>query len=342
MSEQVESIQSIVAGTDGSATAERAVSRAGELARALGVTVHRRGFKPASDGYKRLPAGANPEQVDPKQGYLVNWNNAIAHGWHVAAGDWENGPVARATILQDLLKAALRKGPLSLTGLTGMVTAPSLTADLRGLAVWPWLRRVIGHSRSRQVRLLLSVLQAWSRAGSQRRSLTYGGDVADGPAVLLMDTWWPLLVRAEFQPIVGRSLMNFINQYFDRIQPDGLRDGTGNGFFEGWEMDVQTDLPQVLHRHVRGRFSRTYCGRGSLRRCRALLTRTLLQAAAALKRKYGSSMTGWKLPTVCAVTSPPGCDQIVPTAAGAVNVPPQPFDNRGTFYQAVAINGHRP
>ncbi len=53
-------------------------------------------------------------------------------------------------------------------------------------------------------------------------------------------------------------------------------------------------------------------------------------------------MTGWKLPTVCAVTSPPGCDQIVPTAAGAVNVPPQPFDNRGTFYQADAISGHRP
>jgi hypothetical protein len=28
-------------------------------------------------------------------------------------------------------------------------------------------------------------------------------------------------------------------------------------------------------------------------------------------------------------------------AAGAINVPPQPFDNRGTFYQAVAVNGHR-
>jgi hypothetical protein len=24
-----------------------------------------------------------------------------------------------------------------------------------------------------------------------------------------------------------------------------------------------------------------------------------------------------------------------------VNIPPQPFDNRGTFYQAVAVSGHR-
>jgi Penicillin amidase len=301
-----------------------------------------RGFKPATDGYKRLPAGANPRAIDPRQGYLVNWNNALAHGWRVAAGDWSNGPAVRASILQDLLQGALRRGPLTLTGLTGMVTAPSLTADLRGMAVWPWLRRVIGRSRSGKVRRLVGVLQSWSRAGSERRSLTYGGDVADGPAVLLMDTWWPRLVRAEFQPVVGGSLLNFVSRNFNRIQPDGIRDGTGNGFFEGWEMDVQKDLRQVLHRHVRGRFSRTYCGRGSLRRCRALLTRTLLQAAGALRKRYGASMSNWKLATLCAVSSHPACDQIQPTAAGAIDVPPQPFDNRGTFYQAVAVSGHRP
>ncbi len=301
-----------------------------------------RGFKPATDGYRGLPAGANPQAIDPKQGYLVNWNNALAHGWRVAAGDWENGPVVRATILQDLLSSALRHGPLTLAGLTGMVTAPSLTADLRGMAVWPWLHRVIGRPRSNRLRGLVGLLQKWSRAGSQRRSLAYGGDVAGGPAVLLMDTWWPRLVRAEFQPVAGRSLINFVSRHFDQIQPDGIRDGSGNGFFEGWEMDVQKDLRQVLHRHVRGRFSRTYCGHGSLRRCRALLTRTLLQAAGALRKRYGASMSNWKLPTVCALSSHPACDQIQPTAAGAIDVPPQPFDNRGTFYQAVAVSGHRP
>jgi len=43
----------------------------------------------------------------------------------------------------------------------------------------------------------------------------------------------------------------------------------------------------------------------------------------------------------CPVTTPPSCDQIVPISAGAITVAPQPFDNRGTFYQAVAVNGHR-
>ena len=51
-----------------------------------------RGFNPRTDGYDRLPASANPRSIDLQQGYLVNWNNAIAHGWRVAAGDWENGP----------------------------------------------------------------------------------------------------------------------------------------------------------------------------------------------------------------------------------------------------------
>ncbi len=301
-----------------------------------------RGFQPSTQDYRRLPASANPSSIDPKQGYLVNWNNAIAHGWRVAAGDWESGPVVRATILSDLLKSALKRGPLDLAGITGMVTAPSLTADVRGMAVWPWLRRVIGASRNPQVRGLVALLSGWSAAGSERRST--GGDnvVNDSPAVLLMDTWWPLLVRAEFQPVVGQPLMGLIDQQFNSIKPDGLRDGTGNGFFEGWAMDVQNDLRHVLHRHVTGHFSRGYCGKGSLKRCRTLLTNTLLQAAAQLGAKYGPSMTNWKLPVTCPVTTPPSCDQIVPTSAGAISIPPQPFDNRGTFYQAVAVNGHRP
>jgi hypothetical protein len=135
--------------------------------------------------------------------------------------------------------------------------------------------------------------------------------------------------------------MDLIGTQFNSIQPDGIRDGTGNGFFEGWAMDVQQDLRQVLHKRVAGRFSRTYCGRGSLKRCRALLTRTLLQAAAQLRARYGASQSNWKLPVTCPVTAPPSCDQIVPTAAGAINVPPQPLDNRATFYQAVAVSGHR-
>jgi len=301
-----------------------------------------KGFKPSTDGYDRLPASANPRSIDPPQGYLVNWNNAIAHGWRVAAGDWEDGPVVRATMLQNDLNSALSSGPVNLAKLTGMVTAPSLTSDLRGMAVWPWLHDVLGSGGSNsQLHQLITLLNSWAQTGAQRRSTSSNGVIDDSPAVLLMDTWWPLLVRAEFQPAVGQPLMDFINANFNSIVPDGLRDGTGNGFFEGWEMDVQKDLRQVLGQRVPGRFSRTYCGGGSLAQCRTLLSSTLLQAASELASKYGPSTSSWQLRTTCAVTTPPSCDQIVPTDAGAISIPPQPFDNRGTFYQAVAIQGHR-
>jgi acyl-homoserine lactone acylase PvdQ len=300
------------------------------------------GFRPAGYDYRRLPPSANPYAIDPPQGYLINWNNAIAHGWRVAAGDWENGPVVRATMLQDDLQAALRSGPVDLAKLTGMVTGPSLTSDLRGMAVWPWLHRVLGSGGSPRVRALVGLLNAWAQAGAQRRSTNAAGVVDNSPAVLLMDAWWPLLVRAEFQPVLGRSLMGFIGNWFDPVVPDGLRDGTGNGFFAGWEMDVEKDLRHVLGDSGPGRFSRTYCGGGSLRRCRSLLAVTLVEAANQLAARYGRAMSAWKLPVTCPVSTPAGCDQIVPTSAGAISIPPQPFDNRGTFYQAVAVAGHRP
>ena len=69
-------------------------------------------------------------------------------------------------------------------------------------------------------------------------------------------------MRAEFSP-VGTPFLDLVNR-FHTIQPDGIRDRSGNGFFDGWEMQVDKDLRQVLRAKVRGRFSRTYCGGGVL------------------------------------------------------------------------------
>jgi hypothetical protein len=168
---------------------------------------------------------------------------------------------------------------------------------------------VIGRGGNPRVRRLVSLLDGWARAGAQRRAAGSGNVVANSPAVLLMDAWWPRLVRAEFQPAVGGPLIDLINTEFNSIQPDGIRDGTGNGFFAGWEMDVQKDLRRVLHRRVTGQFSRTYCGGGTLRRCRVLLTNALIEATAELTRRYGSSMAGWNLPVTCPVSTPPSCDR---------------------------------
>ena len=49
----------------------------------------------------------------------------------------------------------------------------------------------------------------------------------------------------------------------------------------------------------------------------------------------------WKLAATCEKKDPPACDQNVPTALGAVDTPPFPWQNRGTYHQVVEMSGHR-
>jgi hypothetical protein len=117
---------------------------------------------------------------------------------------------------------------------------------------------------------------------------------------------------------------------------------------------VQKDLRNVLGRKELGRYSQMYCGgpaRGAVRgkrlakvrgRCRTVLLATLRAAVADVKQKYGSDDPAqWKVPATCAKKDPAICDQKVPTALGAVDTPPFPWQNRGTFHQVVELTGRR-
>jgi hypothetical protein len=117
---------------------------------------------------------------------------------------------------------------------------------------------------------------------------------------------------------------------------------------------VQKDLRTVLGRRVRGRFSRAYCGgpaRTPVRgkrlakvrsRCRSILLGTLRAAVTAAAQKQGTEDPAkWKLMATCAKESPPVCDQNVPSALGAVDTAPFPWQNRGTYHQVVELTGRR-
>jgi len=149
-------------------------------------------------------------------------------------------------------------------------------------------------------------------------------------AVALMDTWWPLLVRAEFQPALGKKL-------FDRVESDFL--GLGGNFSWRWASQVQKDLRAVLGRKVRGRYSRRYCGTRSA--CRTRLLGALHAAVAALTKKYGSAdPASWKVQATCD-NDKVKCDQEEPNTAGAITSPPFPWQNRGTYHQVIEVAGQR-
>ena len=152
-----------------------------------------------------------------------------------------------------------------------------------------------------------------------------------------MDAWWPRLVRGIFQPALGPDVIEAVSKV-------NVLDARPNvHFFEsGWWGYVQKDLRTVLRRRVRGPLSRRYCGGGSLKRCRSMLLATLADAAADVRSRLGDDPAGWKVKTMCPPDQQPlACDEIVPVTAGAVATPPIPFHNRGTFHQAIEVQGHR-
>jgi acyl-homoserine lactone acylase PvdQ len=298
------------------------------------------GFDPVAWTSKRMPYASLPKDVDPPQGYIVNWNNRGAHGWASADDVFSYGPVHRSLLLSRPVAGAIAHGRrLDLAGLARIVGQTGVT-DIRGKIVYPLVRRALGRVGDPSAASLLASLDKWVRDGAFRRDLDGDGYEEDPAGIALMDAWWPRLAQGIFGPVLGpdalarfRAIMGFGN--------DPHRGA--NVWGSGWYGYVDKDLRAVFGMRERGRLSRRYCGRGSRTRCRAILLATLRAAAADARAALGPDPAKWRLPVHCKVKAvPQGCDQIQPFTAGAVSTPPLIWQNRPTFQQAAEIRGHRP
>jgi acyl-homoserine lactone acylase PvdQ len=289
-------------------------------------------------GFAQLPKDRNP-----RQGYLVNWNNKQAPGWRSADDQWAYSSVHRSERLEDQMRKGLRRGgKLSLTELV-QIMQTGATIDVRGQEVYPLLRRLIGRTSDPELRPLKQALDEWWRAGSHRRDIDNDNVLEHSAAVALMDAWWPLLVRRAFEPRLGTPLVDQIAEVvsFGSPPPPG-----GSAFGSGWWGYLDKDLRRILGMRVRGPLRHRYCGRGSRRRCRRAVTGSLRDAAREAAERFGSSsMADWKVPATCArgpSGQPRPCDQIEFVTAGGVGTPPIHWQDRPTFQQVVEVQGHRP
>jgi acyl-homoserine lactone acylase PvdQ len=298
-------------------------------------------FKRENNRARIMPFRSLPKDVSPKQGYIVNWNNKQARGWRSADDEWSYGSVHRSERLEDAMRKRLRgRGKLDLTGLVKIMESGA-TIDVRGQEVYPVLRRVIDRGGGRTgVEALMRQLDSWHGGGSHRRDLDGDNVYDESPAVALMDAWWPRLVRAQFEPVVGERFMTEAQKMNPFVAGPGPG---GSAFGSGWWGYVDKDLRRLLGQRVRGPLSRRYCGRGNMRRCRDILVETLKEAAADVSAKHGgASVDDVKVPATCEEgKEPQECDQIEFVTAGAVPTPPIPWQDRPTFQQIVAVEGRR-
>jgi hypothetical protein len=209
--------------------------------------------------------------------------------------------------------------------------AGAATADLRGDAVLPWLLRVLRGKPSDAV----DKLRAWQREGAHRIDADGDGVYEHAEAIQIMDAWWPRLVRAEFEPVLGQDLFAAMTTVHGiDNHPNNHGDHVGSAWQDGWYSFVQKDLRALLGRRVRGRWSRVYCGNGSLRRCRRALVRSLKEAVAVDPAELYAD-------PVCADEGRDGeqaCfDTIWHRPLGGITQPLIPWQNRPTFQQVVEI-----
>lgn len=296
------------------------------------------GWDPAANTADYTPASAHPNSVD--QDYYISWNNKQAEDY--AAAPWGEGSVHRGNLLDDRVKKLVAAGGVTRSALTKAMADAAL-ADLRAEDVLPDLLKVIDTSAVTDPTAAAAVakLKTWVAAGAQRTETSAGSKTyANADAIRILDAWWPLLVKAEFEPGLGSDLYTAIGANLPIDEAPSAGHGptgshAGSAFQYGWWSYVDKDIRAVLGESVQGPLARKFCGNGDLNACRDSLLGTLEQAAGL------TSAQVYPGDDQCSAGDQWCADSIVQRALGGIKHGKISWQNRPTFQQVVEYTSHR-
>ncbi|MFD8611932.1 penicillin acylase family protein [Streptomyces sp. NPDC059631] len=297
-----------------------------------------RGWDPASNTADYTAPAAHPNSVD--QDYYISWNNKQAEDY--AAAPWGEGSVHRGNLLEDRVKKLVAAGGVTRTALT-QAMADAAVADLRAEDVLPKLLKVIDSAPVTDPAAAAAVdkLRAWLTAGAHRTETSAGSQkYADADAVRILDAWWPLLVKAEFEPGLGSDLYTAFGANLPVDEAPSAGHGptgshAGSAFQYGWWSYVDKDIRAVLGERVSGPLARKYCGAGSLTACRDSLLGTLKQAAGLTAAQV------YPGDDQCSAGDQWCADSIAQRALGGIKHGRISWQNRPTYQQVVEYTSHR-
>ncbi|MET9010871.1 penicillin acylase family protein [Streptomyces olivaceoviridis] len=297
-----------------------------------------RNWDPATNTADYTPPSAHPNSVD--QDYYVSWNNKQAEEYTTAS--WGDGSVHRGNLLDDRVKKLVAAGGVTRTKLVQAMADAGL-ADLRAEDVLPKLLKVVTSSpvTDSTAAAAVSKLQAWVAAGAKRTETSAGSKkYADADAIRILDAWWPLLVKAEFEPGLGSDLYTAVTGNLPVDEAPSAGHGptgshAGSSFQYGWWSYVDKDIRAVLGESVRGGLARKYCGGGSLSACRDTLISTLKQAAGLTAAQV------YPGDDQCSAGDQWCADSIVQRTLGGIKHGRISWQNRPTYQQVVEYTSHR-
>jgi hypothetical protein len=221
-----------------------------------------------------LSQNEHPHDIGGPGGLLLSWNNRSAPGF-MHGDDQAYGSVQRVELFNRFPAHVRLPDDVSIMN-------RAATQDVRS-PVWPVVRAVLGTGKapSPLARKAVQLVDAWVRRDAPLLDAD-GDGLNDDPGAAVMDATWPVLADAVMKPVFGDLLG-------DLKAVHGIGGEIGASY-------VDKDLRTLLDRHVRGRFHLSYCGNGSLSRCRASLWAAVDQVATVLATAQGPDPTLWREP----------------------------------------------
>ncbi|MFJ9819812.1 penicillin acylase family protein [Streptomyces sp. NPDC101151] len=295
-------------------------------------------WDPATNTADYTPASAHPNSTD--QDYYISWNNKQAKDYTTAS--WGDGSVHRGNLLEDRVKKLVAAGGVTRSALVKAMADAAL-ADLRAEDVLPKLLKVINSSpvTDPTAAAAVSKLQTWVTAGARRTETSAGSKTyADADAIRILDAWWPLLVKAEFEPGLGSDLYTAFTGNLPVDEAPSAGHGptgshAGSSFQYGWWSYVDKDIRAVLGESVQGGLAQKYCGGGSLGACRDVLIGSLKQAAGLTAAQV------YPGDDLCSAGDQWCADSINQRTLGGIKHGKISWQNRPTFQQVVEYTSHR-
>ena len=115
-------------------------------------------------------------------------------------------------------------------------------------------------------------LDQLNTAGATEALQLLDGTYEHSDAIRIFDAWWPLWLKAQFQPVLGKPAFDTLaSTIATDNSPNGGGEHHGSAYQGSWYGFVSKDLRTVLGQKVRGKYAREYCGHGSITGCRRAL-----------------------------------------------------------------------
>jgi acyl-homoserine lactone acylase PvdQ len=265
----------------------------------------------------RLPYRRHPKVVNPRPGWVANWNNKPAAGWDSYDGiKW--GSVHRVELLQEQMHRFMdgpRKAKLS--DLVDVIRQAA-TRDARAVYLGPKMTRWGAASKAAEADQALGMVRKWVRGGAHRLNRDWAeGDTAEdnGPPAAIFDAWYTNLVHRVFDDEIGPDAYDLV--------PTPVTDR------DMWH-DFSTYLDNLFSKRARRGLARNYCDdleTNPKETCKDQVVAALDDALASLKESQGEDLTAWTTDAW----------MIEFQALGLASADPIPWQNRGTHNHVVEI-----